>query len=243
MPSWNSSNLAIVLPTFNEAPNIEGLLKEFQGLYPNARFIVVDDNSPDGTASIVESLKEILPGIVLIVRKNERGRGSAGKLGFQRALDLGAEAIVEMDADGSHDPKEVPNLLRALETCDVAVGSRYAERGQDLRGSLWRRYLSLASIRFIQVLLGVPVKDPNSGFRAFRKDVLERINLGTLKAKGPEIVHEVLVRAYKRGFRIQEVPIRFHDRMAGRSKLTLKQLPRSFAFALYLRFATKSCRS
>lgn len=239
MPSWNNSALAFILPTFNEAPNIEGLLKELYELYPGASLIVVDDNSPDGTAKIVSELKESLPGIVLIVRQDERGRGFAGKLGFQKALDLGAEVIVEMDADGSHDPKDVPSLLRALETCDLAIGSRYVTPGHDLRGSFLRRFLSWASIRFIRTLLGVPVKDPNSGFRAFRKEALMAIGIDKLKAKGPEIVHEVLIGASKEGVRIQEVPIRFRDRLAGRSKLTLKQLPRSFAFALCLRFATR----
>jgi dolichol-phosphate mannosyltransferase len=243
VPSWNNSALAFILPTFNEALNIVSLLKELYELYPGASLIVVDDDSPDGTAKIVKELGDSLSGIVLIVRKDERGRGLAGKLGFQKALDLGVEVIIEMDADGSHDPKEVPSLLRALETCDVSIGSRYVTPGHDLRGSFLRRLLSWASIRFIGVLLGVPVKDPNSGFRAFRKEVLKGIGLDTLKAKGPEIVHEVLLKAYRKGVRIQEVPIHFRDRLAGRSKLTLKQLPRSFAFALYLRFAKQSCRS
>ncbi|MDY7017524.1 MAG: polyprenol monophosphomannose synthase [Nitrospirota bacterium] len=243
MPSSMSFPLAIVLPTYNEAPNVDGILRELHGLFPDAALVVVDDNSPDGTAKIVEGLKQAIPGVVLIVRQNERGRGTAGKAGFQKALGLGARVIAEMDADGSHSPSDLPLLVKALDSCDVAVGSRYTSEGGDFRGSWARRSLSWASILFVRALLGVPVRDPNSGFRAFKREALEGISLETLKAEGPEIVHEVLMRAYRQGFRIKEVPIRFHDRRAGTSKLTLGQLPKSFLFALYLRFTTIFYRS
>lgn len=243
MPSTTSFPLAVVLPTLNEAPNIGVLLRELHEIFPGAALVVVDDNSPDGTAKIIEELKQTIPGIVLIVRENERGRGTAGKLGFQKALALGARAIAEMDADGSHSPTDLPLLFKALDSCDVAVGSRYTRKGVDFRVSWARKVLSLASIFFVRTILGVPVRDPNSGFRAFKREVLEGISLETLKAKGPEIVHEVLMRAYKKGFRIQEVPIHFHDRRAGTSKLTLGQLPKSLLFALRLRVVTKFYRS
>jgi dolichol-phosphate mannosyltransferase len=235
--------MAIVLPTYNEAQNVDGILTELHGLFPDAALVVVDDNSPDGTAKIVEGLKQNIPGVVLVVRQNERGRGTAGKAGFQEALALGARVIAEMDADGSHSPSDLPLLVKALDSCDVAVGSRYTREGGDFRGSWVRRSLSWASIRFVRAILGVPVRDPNSGFRAFKREVLEGISPETLTAKGPEIVHEVLMRAYRQGFRIKEVPIHFHDRQAGTSKLTLGQLPRSFLFALYLRLTTKNRHS
>jgi len=227
----------VVVPTYNERENIEGLLAALLDLgVPGLEVLVVDDASPDGTGEAVRAIAAARPGVHLLARSGERGRGIAGREGFLRALALGADRVVEMDADFSHDPRAVPALLARLdEGADVAIGSRFVEGGAQRSRGVLRRLVTRVSIGYVRALLGIGVRDPNSGFRAFRREALSRIDPASLTAKGPAIVHEVLLRAARAGCRIAESPVLFIDRRRGRSKLGLRELARGSWFVLALR--------
>ncbi len=227
----------VVVPTYNERENIGDLVTALLDLgVPGLEVLVVDDASPDGTGEVVRAIAAARPGVHLLARAGERGRGVAGREGFLRALALGADRVVEMDADFSHEPRAVPALLARLdEGADVAIGSRFVTGGaQRSRGAL-RRLVTRVSIAYVRALLGIGVRDPNSGFRAFRREALARIDPASLTATGPAIVHEVLLRAARAGCRIAEVPVHFVDRERGRSKLGVRELARGSWFVLALR--------
>lgn len=227
-----------MIPTYNERDNIARLIEALLALgEPGLGVLVVDDRSPDGTAAAVRALMPSRPGLSLIVREGPAGRGLAGRDGFLEALRRGAENIVEMDGDFSHQPRHVPALLAALKGCDMAVGSRFAEGGSDLDRPLARRLLTVAANLYARGLLGLPVIDANSGFRAYTRRALEAIRPEELLSTGPSIVHEVLFRAARAGLAIREVPIEFIDRKAGRSKLTFSRLAAGYFWILKLRFA------
>jgi len=221
----NLSGMKIIatIPTFNEADNIAKLVRGLREL--GVDVLVADDDSPDGTAKIVGEMSRDDPGINLLLRKEKKGRGLAGAEAFSKALEMKAERIVEMDADMSHRPEDLPGLLAALDDgADVAVGSRFVGRGRDDRPSAIRRFLTRFSTAYARRVLGVRVRDCNSGFRAFTRDAMTIIEPGTLVSVGPSIVHEVLMRASRRGLRIVEVPIVFPDRTRGKSELSLGRL-------------------
>ncbi|MBI4178564.1 glycosyltransferase, partial [bacterium] len=180
-------NLVILLCTLNEESSLPGVLSGLAQYLPGARILVVDDDSEDRTAEIAAAA-----GAEVVVRKGvPRGRGLSGREGYLKALDMNPGAILEMDADGSHDPAEAPKLIAALETADIAVGSRWAAAGGgDDRGCL-RRMISRLAKTFLRSTLGIPLSDPTSGFRAFRADALEKIDPAILTAEGPEIVEEI----------------------------------------------------
>lgn len=211
------------LPTYNEAANIERLTIALRSL--GVEVLVADDNSPDGTAGIVKRMAASDAGVHLLLRTVRKGRGYAGAEAFVRALELGAERIVEMDADLSHRPEDLPGLLAALDAgADVAIGSRFIPGGRDERPAASRRWLTRATTAFARALLGVEVRDCNSGYRAFTADAMRLVDPRTLTSAGPSIVHEALLRASRRGCRIVEAPIVFVDRTAGESQLTLGRL-------------------
>lgn len=227
------------LPTYNEAPNIEILIGKLRVM--GVEVLVADDNSPDGTARIVERLAAADPGVRLLLRKEKKGRGYAGAEAFAAALSMGARRIVEMDADLSHRPEDLPDLLAALDRgADVAVGSRFVPGGSDERPSRARRFLTRFSAAYARRVLGVPCRDCNSGYRAFTAYALGLIEPGSLVSEGPSIVHEVLLRAHRRGLRIMEVPIRFVDRQRGQSELSIGRLIAGFvSVARFRRLADK----
>ncbi len=228
--------VAVVVPTYNESENIGPLIRELFALkIPELGVIVVDDKSPDGTALIVAELKSSYPRLTVIERAGARGRGLAGREGFLKAMETGAEFIVEMDADFSHQPREVPRLLQAMETCDMAVGSRMVRGGMDEDRPLLRRLLTRAANTYARILLGVRVRDVNSGFRCFSRGAMKAVDPGSLRSVGPSIVHEALYRAARAGMRIAEVPIEFLDRKEGVSKLTLWRLGAGYFWILRLR--------
>lgn len=219
-----------VLCTYNEAANLPELFSKLKQSLPDARILVADDDSPDRTADVAKKL-----GAEVLLRKNlPRGRGLAGKEGYALAIVLGADAVLEMDADGSHDPKEAPRLLDALQKADIAVGSRASGIGGGDERGLIRRIVSGVAKVFLKMILGLPLGDPTSGYRAFRADALKKIIKGGLRATGPEIVEEVYVRAYKLGLTMAEVPIVFKNRASGESKLTLAKLARVFWRCLWM---------
>jgi dolichol-phosphate mannosyltransferase len=195
----------------------------------------VDDDSPDGTAGRVAEIGRHDPRVHILVRREARGRGLAGKEGFRRALGLGADFIIEMDADGSHQPLHIPSLLERAREYDLVLGSRFVPGGKDADRPLARRLITLMARRFIRRLFRIPVKDVSSGFRCFRREVLEGIDPDSLISAGPSIVLEVLYKARQMGFSISEVPIVFIDRKKGRTKLTGATLWKTLVMALRIK--------
>ncbi len=233
-------NLVVMIPTYNEAGNIAPLVAEVLTHAPQARVLVVDDRSPDGTGRIVAGLAARDPRVVLLDRPGPRGRGHAGREGFLKALDLGAEAMIEMDGDFSHPPRYIPALAGALEQADVALGSRFAGTAGDTARAWPRRLISRLAGAYLRALMGYgPITDPTSGFRAFRREALEKIDPATLRSADPFIVTEVLFRCTRAGCRICEIPIKFENRRAGASKLGLGILLSNLGRALRLRLARK----
>jgi dolichol-phosphate mannosyltransferase len=223
----------VMIPTYDEAQNIEALLAELLSLpVPGLEALVVDDRSPDGTAELVARMCKKEARVHLLLRSGPKGRGHAGREGFLKALELGAERIVEMDADFSHQPRHIPALLAALSSCDIAIGSRMVAGGSDDDRPLARRWLTVAADAYARALLRLPVKDANSGFRAFSRRALETIRPATLSAAGPAILHEMLYRAARAGLRFSEVPIEFIDRRKGDSKLDLRRLAAGYLTVL-----------
>ena len=214
----------IFIPTYNESGNIERLVRAIFALNPDYHILIVDDQSPDGTAGMVRNMQKEFAGLALITRNPPRGRGLAGKDGFMYGLIHKYQILVEMDADFSHNPQTIPELVEAAQNADVVIGSRYILQGTDHSRSKSRRTISIFANLYIKLLLGLPVKDCTSGFRAFRYSALQKINPETLMAKGPETVEEILYRCHNSGCKIVEIPIDFFNRETGESKLHLHVL-------------------
>lgn len=229
--------ISIVLPTYNEAENISKVINLIKGLHPHWSILVIDDSSPDGTAGIVEDLGKKIDNIYLIKRDGERGRGLAGVCGFDLALKEGSDIIVEMDADMSHHPRYLANLVREIENYDVIIGSRYIKGGGEMGRPLSRRVISRLANLYLRIILGISIRDWTSGYRCFRREALNSI-LSDIKSKGPSIVEEVLFKIRKKGFKIKEVPITFYERERGASKLSLKILFKTLLYPIYLRLAS-----
>ena len=226
----------IVIPTYNERENISLLLDRIGSLgLRNLEVLVVDDNSPDGTWAVVKAKMEKNASVHLLRRMENRGRGLAGVAGFKHALRIGADCVVEMDGDFSHGPSYVPDFLKAIEKFDVVLGSRFVAGGKSQGRGFWRILVSKFAASYIRGMLGFKVKDPTSGFRCFRRKVLQGINLSTLTSRGPFIVTEILFRCHRKGFGIGEIPIVFRERTRGKSKLGFRVLLRNIAGVVKLR--------
>ncbi len=211
----------IVLPTYQEAANIATVLGRVRAAVPSAGVLVVDDASPDGTAALTCALAAELGGIELLRRPGKSGLGSAYREAFAWGLERGFEAMVEMDADMSHDPADLPRLLAAVEDgADLVVGSRYVPGGSIPNWSWRRRLLSRQGNRYASAVLGLPVTDATSGFRAYRASALAEVGLDTVRADGYGFQIELVYRVARRGGRIEEIPIRFTDRTLGHSKMS-----------------------
>ena len=225
----------VTIPTYNERENIGELIQGILSLEKGIEVVVADDDSPDGTWKVVKELSRTNPAVHLLHRKENRGRGSAGKEAFQYALAQGADLIIEMDGDLSHNPCFIPSLIEGVKNFDVVIGSRYARGGKDRRTSALRRALSKISNWYARKVLGLPVMDCNSGYRCFKREVLEAINPLSLKSTGPSIVHELLYKAYKSGFTVGEIPIEFEERGKETSKLTFGRLLSGLYMVLKIR--------
>jgi len=225
--------ITAVLPTYNEAENIRELIKEILALGPEYHVIVVDDNSPDGTAEHAREVKD--PRVMVIQNSWRTGRGASGTQGMKAALESGADLVIEMDADFSHDPEYIPSLVSTTKSADIVIGSRYLKGGGIEGRSVIRDTASSLAARYLQLLLGIPVKDPQSGFRVFKRSALEKINLDNLKAKDPFVVTELLFQAKKQGLKIKEVPIIFKERRAGTSKISIIMLLKYLGKVILLR--------
>jgi len=215
----------IVIPTYNEADNLPALAAELWAQeIPDLRLLVVDDASPDGTGDVAEELAERRPGEIIVIRRDGKyGLGSAYIQGFRTALDMGADAIVQMDADFSHAPGFVPVLLDLLKDYDVAVGSRYVEGGAvDERWGVGRYLLSWwANSVYTRLILGVSVKDATAGFKAWRRATLLGLDLDKIRSQGYDFQVEMAYVTEKLGYRVCEHPIYFEDRRIGQSKMTV----------------------
>jgi dolichol-phosphate mannosyltransferase len=216
--------LTICLPTYNERENLEPVVRALGEVVREAgidgRVLVVDDGSPDGTGEVADRLAEELPWVSVLHRGRKEGLGPAYLAGFRRALDEGADLVMEMDADFSHDPADVPRLVEAAGSADLAVGSRYVPGGGVRNWGLVRRAISRGGCIYAQVLLGVGVRDLTGGFKCFRREVLETIPLGRIRSKGYAFQIETTYRALRAGFTVEEVPIVFTDRETGSSKMS-----------------------
>ena len=229
--------VVVTVPTYNEAENIDDLVRAILALPGGLRVLVIDDDSPDGTWRIVAEMARNEERLELLHRVDDRGRGSAGREGFLRALSAGADAVVEMDADFSHHPDHIPELLRPLaEGADLVLGSRAVSGGQDIGRPWWRVAVTRLANAYIRLVLGVSVKDCNSGFRCFRAEALRRAGIEKVEARGPDIVQELLFRCHRAGLAIREVPIRFVERERGASTLTFRTLLRGYFAVLRLRW-------
>jgi len=224
----------VMLPTYNEAYNIGDLIAAILRTEPTATVVVVDDDSPDGTGRIVDDFARSESRVRAIHRYHDRGRGHAGAEGFRYCVAEGFDPIIEMDADFSHDPLYIPQMIALSKEWDIVIGSRTVRGGLESgRGSI-RKWITLAAACYLRTMLGVKgVSDLTSGYRCFRRSVLESINLDTLRSPGPGIVSEVLYRC--RGFRIKEIPIHFRNRERGQSKFGLKAMAESVFLAARLR--------
>jgi dolichol-phosphate mannosyltransferase len=213
----------VVIATYNERANVERLGPELLALEPPTELLVVDDNSPDGTAQAVEELAQRFPGRVHLVRRPRKmGYGTAFVAGIAEGRRLGATEIISMDADRSHDPADVPGLLETLRggNWDVVVGSRYAGGVRVLNWPVYRLFLSVFANNYARLLLGLPVKDATSGFRAYRAEVFDAVDLSLVRARGYAFLVETLYRIKRQGMRIGEHPIIFSERRDGQSKMS-----------------------
>jgi dolichol-phosphate mannosyltransferase len=211
----------VILPTYNEAENLERIAGAvLENLPASGRVLIVDDNSPDGTGQIADRLAASNESIAVLHRKVKEGLGPAYLAGFHVALDAGAERIIEMDADFSHDPAFLPRLIEATERADLAIGSRYVPGGGVTEWGAVRRFISRGGSAYARIALGLPIRDLTGGFKCFRREVLEAINLDTIEARGYAFQVETTYRAIRAGFRVVEVPIVFQDRRDGTSKMT-----------------------
>ena len=212
----------VVIPTYNESENIDTVLRRIRAALPDGGVLVVDDGSPDGTADMAEKLGHELGGIDVLRRSAKSGLGSAYRAGFAWGLERGWEALIEMDADLSHEPEALPSLIAPLsDGVDLVIGSRYVPGGSIPNWRWHRRLLSRGANIYAAVLLGLHVTDSTSGFRAYRADALRRIDLGAVRADGYGFQIEMVHRVLGQGGRVTEVPIRFVDRVVGKSKMSM----------------------
>ena len=227
-----------MVPTYNERANITNLIKSIHKSAPSAQVLIVDDSSPDGTFKEVQELMKKDKRLHLLLRdRSIKGRGWAGRDGFVKALAMGANLVVEMDGDLSHQPKFIPALVAPLlkGEADVVIGSRYVPGGKDMDRPFHRQLTSNLAKLYLKLVLSLRAADPTSGFRAFTKTTLQTIRVETLKARDPFTVSEILFRCYRLGLRVKEVPIEFVDRTQGTSKLALPTLLKYLGKALLLR--------
>jgi len=210
----------VVIPTYNEIENIERLVSQTLSLNEEIHILFVDDNSPDGTGELAERLS-VKHGIVNVIHREKKlGMGKAYVEGFKYAIKAGYDYIIQMDADFSHDPKYIPVFMEKIKEYDLVVGSRYYDGIRIINWSFFRLTLSLFACKYVKIFTGLPFHDCLGGFKCFRREVLESVNLGKVVSDGYVFQMEILYKAYKKGYRICEIPIIFTDRGFGKSKMS-----------------------
>ena len=214
--------MVMVVPTYNEADNLAWIIGRLHAVVPWTDVLVMDDSSPDGTGRIADELAAADERITVVHRPEKAGLGAAYLHGFRLALDAGYDVIGEMDADGSHQPEQLPSLISALEDADLVIGSRWVKGGSVRNWDKRREALSRGGNLYTRVLLGISVKDATAGFRLFRREALEAIHLESVQSMGYVFQADMAFRALQSGMRVVEVPIEFVDRIRGKSKMSGK---------------------
>lgn len=217
-----SKRALIIFPTYNEKDNIEKIVHAVLPLDPRIHVLIVDDNSPDGTGKIADKLSASEEKVNVLHRQNKEGLGKAYIAGFKWAIEHGYDYIFEMDADFSHGPEYIRDFLREIQHHDLVLGSRYISGVNVINWPMSRLLLSYYANAYTRIVTGIPVRDATGGYKCFRKEVLEAINLDDVKASGYSFQIEMTMRAWKKGFKIKEIPIIFMDRVAGTSKMSKK---------------------
>jgi dolichol-phosphate mannosyltransferase len=210
----------MVVPTYNEVENLEGVVGRLRAAVPEADVLVVDDGSPDGTGRVADRLAAADPHVKVLHRAEKAGLGAAYLHGFEVALARGYDVVGEMDADGSHQPEQLPRLLAALPEADLVIGARWVPGGSVVNWSLGRKALSVGGNLYARLLLGIPVHDVTAGFRLFRRGTLERIDLPSVESVGYCFQTDLTVRTLRAGLTVREVPIDFLERERGESKMS-----------------------
>ncbi|MFO7891303.1 MAG: polyprenol monophosphomannose synthase [bacterium] len=234
--SGRDEKMLVIIPTYNEAYNIKKLLPEILNKIPNIEILIIDDNSSDGTASVVQNFMRMNSSIHLIERPAKMGLGTAYVEGFRYALRNKYDFIFEMDADFSHDPKVIPEFMKAIQDCDLVIGSRYVRGVNVINWPLSRLLLSWFANLYTRIVTGLPVKDSTSGFKCFRRKVLEAINLNKIHSDGYSFQIEMHFKTWKKGFKIVEIPIIFTDRYHGESKMSSGVIREAIFMVWKLRF-------
>ncbi len=242
-PLEDRPSVVVVVPTYNERPNIEALVLGVLRQGPRYTVLVVDDGSPDGTGDLADALAAAHPGRVEVIHRSHKGGlGPAYIAGFQRALAMRPDFIVQMDADFSHDPDALPGLVAAARDADLVVGSRYVPGGGTEGWPLWRRILSRMGGNYARAALGAPIADLTSGFKVWRPSTLGSIPIHGLRSDGYAFTIETTWRALRHGARVTEVPITFTDRVAGASKLSRRIVGEAALLVWKLRWETTRAR-
>ena len=223
----------VVIPTYNERENVERMAEAVLAT-SEVELLFVDDNSPDGTGDVIDGISKSSPRVSCLHRERKEGLGRAYVSGFEKALQMGAERVIQMDCDFSHNPADLPRLI--AEDADLVIGSRYVPGGSTPGWPFKRRLISRCGGIFIRTVTGMPLRDPTGGFKAWKADTLRRIDFATVGSKGYSFQLEMNHRAWKAGCSIREIPISFIDRALGQSKITPGIATESICIALKLRF-------
>lgn len=226
----------VIIPTYNELENLPKLIPEVLSKDERIDVLIVDDNSPDGTAGFVKELMQNNKRVHLIERENKMGLGTAYIAGFKYALENSYRFIFEMDADFSHNPDELPRFLEEIKSYDLVLGSRYKSGVNVVNWPMRRLLLSYFANIYTRVITGLPIKDATGGYKCFRREVLEKINFEKIKSNGYAFQIEVTFKAWKKGFKIKEIPIIFIDREKGTSKMSKKIVREAVIMVWKLRF-------
>ena len=222
----------IIIPTYNEADNVSAIIDEVLKQDENLEVLIVDDNSPDGPSKIVEKKQKKNNKIHLLKRAGKMGLGSAYVAGFKYALDQNFDYIFEMDADFSHDPAVIPDMLEEIKDNDLVIGSRYLGGINVVNWPLRRLMLSFFAAHYVRFITGMPINDPTGGFKCFRRNVLETIDLDKILSDGYSFQIEMNFRTWRKKFKIKEIPIVFTDRRSGQSKMS-KKIVREAVFVVW----------
>lgn len=228
------SDVLVAIPTYNEAGNVEQIVGAVLAACDRTDVLVIDDDSPDGTGDIAEGLSASSPRVFVLRRHGRRGLGAAYKACFRWALCRHYQRVIQMDADFSHDPKEIPRILECCERCDLAIGSRYCRGGRTGDWPGRRKWLSLTANLYARTLLASRIRDLTGGFRCWRREALERIDLAAVRGNDYAFPVEMAYLAEAGGFRIREIPITFRQRRKGASKMSLKAVAESIVLTARL---------
>jgi dolichol-phosphate mannosyltransferase len=234
-PEGTPRRALVVIPTYNEAENIPRVVPAVLEAHPSIDVLVVDDGSPDGTADLVRNLQRETGRVHLVVRSGKQGLGTAYVAGFKFALRGGYDVVFEMDADLSHDPAEIPNFLSAIANADLVIGSRYIQGVRVLNWPIQRLFLSYFASIYTRLMTGLPLHDATGGYKCYRRIVLEAIDLDQIRSNGYAFQIEMSYKAWRKGFRLLEIPIIFTDRRSGHSKMSRQIVYEAFFMLWKLR--------